>query len=353
MPRVLGSFGAVIVIVSLAMSPFAQQIVIYRAREDIATTNSNSSINTALNYTSVLPGDPSSPSPQYVPILPLKAAVWGGLFAADINPMPPYNCPTGNCTWPEFSTLAVCSSCVSMTEFMQKDCNNDANSSDCGWSLPNGAKLNGSDSVFSMTPAIPSINGDMSYSTIIKLTFMGTEAQNKATTNQRTGSGIVQPWAKQCTLQYCVQDMHTYVTNGRLEQNVTATSYNTSVVFINNTFNAGEDTPLYITSKLKNETFNVGGAVMLGIQQWFADLFKTGSATRVDVSKTESNIVVNLTVGVSSGMVSRRCSSFSTHQANMIIFRRASLLMSCKAFTGSTMSIRPVCQTSMMASRKR
>jgi hypothetical protein len=302
----LGSFGAVIVILALAMSPFAQQIVVYRAREDIATSNPQSSIKTALNYTWVLPGDPSSQSPQFVPILPMKAAVWGGLFAADINPVPPFDCPTGNCTWPGFSTLAVCSSCVSMTEFMQRDCNNNnnGNSSDCGWALPNGAKLNGSSSVFSMTPAIPSTTGDMSYATIMKLTFMGTEAQNKESTNQLTGSGIVQPWAQQCTLKYCVQDMHTNVNNGRLEQNVTATYYNSSVLSINETLKAGTDTPLYITSKLHNETFNVGGSVMLGIQQWFADLFKTGSATREDISKTENNIVVNLTVGVSSGMVS-------------------------------------------------
>ena len=231
------------------MSPFAQQIVVYQSRDDVATRNSGASINTALSYTWVLPGDPSNPSPQFVPILPMKAAVWGGLFAANPNPVPPYECPTGNCTWPDFSTLAVCSSCVSMTELMQKDCSNyNGNSSDCGWSLPNGALLNGSSNVFSMTPNIPSTDGDMSYATIMKLTFMGTEAQNKETTNQLTGSGVFQPWAEQCTLQYCVQDMHTYVKNGQLGQNVTATYYNRSVVAISNALSAGEDTPLYITS---------------------------------------------------------------------------------------------------------
>ncbi len=337
------------------MSPFAQQIVVYRAREDVATSNPHSSINTALNYTWVLPGDPSSPSPQYVPILPMKAAVWGGLFAADINPVPPYDCPTGNCTWPGFSTLAVCSSCVSMTDYMRRDCaSSNGNSSDCGWSLPNGAKLNGSHSVFSMTPSIPSTDGDMSYATIMKLTFIGTEAQNKETTTQLTGSGVVQPWAEQCTLQYCVQDMHTYVTNGRLGQNVTATYYNTSLVSINDTLKAGKDTPLYITSKLHNETFNVGGSVMLGIQQWFAELFKTGSATREAVSKTESNIVVNLTVGASSGMVSsQHWPSSYRIKLTRSPFRQASPLILCKAFIGSTTSIRLACQISMTASQRR
>jgi hypothetical protein len=343
----LGSFGAVIVILAVAMSPFAQQIVIYRPREDIAISNPHSSINTALNYTWVLPGDPSNPSPQFVPILPMKAAVWGGLFAADPNPVPPYDCPTGNCTWPAFSTLAVCSSCVSMTEFMQRDCSgNNGNSSDCGWSLPNGAKLNGSSTVFSMTPAIPSTNGDMSYATIMKLTFMGTEAQKKETTTQLTGSGIVQPWAQQCTLQYCVQDMHTYVSNGQLGQNITATYYNTSVVSINDTLKSGQDTRLYISSKLQNGTFNVGGSVMLGVQQWFRELFKAGSATREDISKTETNIVVNLTVGISSGMVSRSFHLlYIQHRLTESICRPASRPMSYKASTGSITSTRPVYKT--------
>jgi hypothetical protein len=303
---ILGSFGAVIVILALAMSPFAQQIVVYRVRQDVATSNPHSSINSARNYTWARPGDPSGRSPQLDPVCPMKAAVLRGLL--EPYPAPAYDCPTGNCTWPEFSTLAVCSSCVSMTDFMQQDCsNNNGNASDCGWSLPNGAKLNGSSSVFSMTSAIPSINGDMSYSTIMKLTFMGTEVQNKETADQPTGSGIVQPWAQQCTLQYCVQDMHTDVTSGQFRQNVTATYFNSSVVPINDTLRAGIDTPLYITSKLRNETFNVRGSVMLGIQQWFSELFKTGSVTREDVPRTDSNIdsniAINLTVGSSSGTV--------------------------------------------------
>jgi hypothetical protein len=299
---VLGSFGAVIVILALAMSPFAQQIVVYRARQDVATSIPHPSINSARNYTWALPGNPSSRSPQPDPVCPMKAAVLGGLLHA--YPVPSYDCPTGNCTWPDFSTLVVCSSCVSMTDFMQQDCsNNTGSASDCGWSLPNGAKLNGSSSVFSMTSAIPSINGDMSYSTIMKLTFMGTEVKNKETTNQRNGSRIVQPWAQQCTLQYCVQDMHTDVTNGQFGQKVTATYFNSSVVPINDTLRAGVDTPLYITSRWRNETFNVGGSVMLGIQQWFSELFKTGSAKTQDVPRTEGNIVVDLTVGSGSGMV--------------------------------------------------
>jgi hypothetical protein len=237
----------------------------------------------------------------------MKAAVFNGMFAADPNPQLTFNCPTGNCTWPDFSTLGVCSSCIDMSEYMQRACSVD-NSTDCGWILPNGAQLNGSASVFSMTTFI-STDGDMPYSTIMQLVFMGTEAQNSSTS---TSSSSQSPWSTQCTLEYCVQDLHSSVLNGQLATSVTNTHRNTSVVPITSALKNGINTPLYIvpitttnsSSNHHNQTYQVGMGALLGMQQWFSDLFRNGSANRESasqLSKMENNIIVNLTVGVSSG----------------------------------------------------
>lgn len=95
----------------------------------------------------------------FIPILPLKAAVYNGLFAEDGKPLLklPVNCLTGNCTWEPFETLGVCNKCVDMTEFMDRYCepkDDDDDENDqkagCGWSLPSGAVLNTSAEVFSM-----------------------------------------------------------------------------------------------------------------------------------------------------------------------------------------------------------
>ena len=61
---ILGSFGATVTIVALAMGPFAQQIVSYRTRmvESHATAN----IKSASNYTGFLPGDNSQSSTRLV-----------------------------------------------------------------------------------------------------------------------------------------------------------------------------------------------------------------------------------------------------------------------------------------------
>lgn len=54
----LGSFGAVIAIVALALGPFAQQIVTYQTRT--VESPKGASVNRALNYTGALPGNTSS-----------------------------------------------------------------------------------------------------------------------------------------------------------------------------------------------------------------------------------------------------------------------------------------------------
>jgi hypothetical protein len=298
------------VILALAMGPTAQQIVGYRLRATLAVDDpprAPASLKTATNYEIVLHGDNANPN-SFVPILPMKAAVFNGMFLADPNPSVSFTCPTGTCTWPDFSTLAVCSSCVDMSQHMQQVCpaTNDitsSNSTRCGWSLPNGASLNAS-SVFSMTTFIPSVDGDMPYSTIMKLSFMGTEAQNPNTTTPFRGSGGASPWATQCTLQYCVQDLHAYVVDGQLGQNITRSHFNYTVVPIREALNERIDTPLEIESPADNETYTVGMGALLGLQQYFSDLFRNGSATRPPtpaLSRTENTIIVNLTVGVSSG----------------------------------------------------
>ena len=211
-------------------------------------------------------------------------------------------CPTGNCTWPSYSTLAVCSSCVSMTEYMARSCGKQfgGNGTDCGWELPSGATLNTNSSVFGMSSQTPSPSGPMAYTDIIKLTFMGTEAQNGTVLAISEHSS---PWATQCVLRYCVQTLDTVVHNGITRQNVTATFTNASVIEISNDLKIGKNVPGIITAN-DNTTYPIGMGAMLAIQQWFGSIFRNGSASRSSDKyprTQESNIIVNLTVGVSSG----------------------------------------------------
>ncbi|ETS77791.1 hypothetical protein PFICI_09853 [Pestalotiopsis fici W106-1] len=295
----LGSFGAVIAIVSLALGPFAQQIITYQMRTVMDESPGSATIARAQNYTGALPGNTSSTG--YVPILPLKSAVYNGLFAENGRPNAAlkFERQTGNCTWSAFDTIGVCHECVDLTPYMSRYCAaSDDNNQDCGWKVPQGpAYLNSSADVFSMTPLIPSASGDMPHSTIMRLVFMGTEAKDGL-------AGELKPWAQQCALSVCLQTIDAAVANGVLSENVTARVVNRTVVDMTRD-TSSQDFAAYVTGQ-DGEVYNVGMEALLSMRGWFSSLFAAGRAVRTtaDANRTitDNSVVVNLTVGISSGV---------------------------------------------------
>ncbi|OHW92373.1 DUF3176 domain-containing protein [Colletotrichum incanum] len=293
----IGSFGAFIAILTLAFSPFAQQIATFHAH----TTNSTEGATNLRSQQYLIALSSQSASEGFIPILPFKAAVYNGLFAENGKPWLslPINCQTGNCTWEPFETLGVCNTCVDMTEFMTRTCEDgsapEGDMTECGWSVPLGARLKTHADVFSMTPIFPQGLGDMSYSTIMKLVFMGTEKQGGI-------AGDLAPWARQCTLQACVQTLNSSIINGELKETIVHTRTNDTVA----TATQESLEPIYISGESNEESYPIDMKVMMGMRSWFSDLFRNGSASRNEevINKnitTPDNVIVNLTVGISSG----------------------------------------------------
>ncbi|KAL2064952.1 hypothetical protein VTL71DRAFT_4092 [Oculimacula yallundae] len=285
----VGMFGALITLAALFLGPFSQQVATYPTRKVIS--DQIASVPAALNYTPALPGNTGSTG--FVPILPMKSAVFHGLFSESGLAQPKPSCPTGNCTYPIFTTLATCSTCVDIKSIMMQYCADDVNdTSSCGWQAM-GAKLQSANDVFSMTTFIPSKSGNMAHSNIMKFIFMGTESRNGS-------AGDLQPWATQCTLEYCAQLINSTVTNGYLTETVTQEIRNTSV--LDTTSSMGN---AHVSIKTPdNSSVFVSEPSRLGIQSWFATLFSNGSASRNSDFQSldpDALVVVNLTVGISSG----------------------------------------------------
>jgi hypothetical protein len=117
--KALAALGAMIMLCSLALDPFFQQVVDYPDRW--ALSNTSSSIPRIINY-----------QPDYTPTyrfeyetspfdMALQPVVQGFLFGNGSQPVLfgngtrpeiPLSCPTSNCTWPQYETLAVCSKCA-------------------------------------------------------------------------------------------------------------------------------------------------------------------------------------------------------------------------------------------------
>lgn len=296
----LGSFGAIVAIVSLALGPFSQQIATYKIR--MVESDVGATIPRALNFTGALPGNTTITG--FVPILPLKAAVYNGLFAENNRPAASlqFQCQSGNCAWEPFESLAVCHECTDITTSIRRYCAPELgitpNISECGWQVPQGAVLNTSSDAFSMTSFIPSAYGDMSHSTMIRLVFMGTEAYNKP--------DVVNPWAKQCTLQACVNTISAAVVNGTHQENITHSVMNGTVLDMSSP-SPEADYGVYIKGESDDTAYLLGMGAMLSIRGWFSAIFTNGSATRTtsdftrSVTDPDRAVVVNLTVGISSG----------------------------------------------------
>ncbi|KAI0965900.1 hypothetical protein F4678DRAFT_476309 [Xylaria arbuscula] len=290
----LGSFGAFISIIVLLLGPFAQQIVIYQTR--VVESPEGATVSRALNYTGALPGTTSSTG--FVPILPLKSAVYNGLFAENDRPAAAlaFNCQSGNCSWDPYDTLGVCGECVDLTPFIQEYCAAGNSSDNCGWQVPQGARLADSTEAFSMTSQIPSARGDQPHSSIVRLIFMGTEAYDGR-------AGEVKPWARQCTLSVCVQTLKTTISDGVLDEKTVGIKTN-STVLDNSDLNDGYDHNVYIAGE-DGTQYQLGIEAMLGMRGWFSTLFTNGSASRststYNRTITDNSVVVNLTVGISSG----------------------------------------------------
>ena len=135
--RHLVIIGCIVVVSNLLFDPFMQQIVVY---PDYAVpAGEPASVSRSQRYMAYEEGGLPLPS---VVDLSMKGAVYNGVFAIkDEAAMGvDHTCSTGNCSFPEFSSLAICNTCVNVTEYVQKSCN------DTGCyniRLPGGLELSG------------------------------------------------------------------------------------------------------------------------------------------------------------------------------------------------------------------
>ncbi|KAK0644276.1 hypothetical protein B0T16DRAFT_447977 [Cercophora newfieldiana] len=260
---VAGSFGAFVVVLVLLLSPLTQQIVAYPMRT--VELPSGATTYRALTY-------------SLIPTLPIKSAVYHGLSLEEHKPRfsPPFECPSGNCTFGEIETLGVCSSCLDMTEYLAQLCNAHPSNSTatnlpaCSWVLPSGATLNTSVEVFSLTSSIPSVSA--SYSTLMRLSFLGVDQK---------GGNDRQPWAKQCTLSACVQRLDSRVRDGVFEETLISSFTNSSVPLSG----GDKEAAVVMTSPVSQDVFTLPASSRTALQSALVSLFQNGSVSRMDVSK--------------------------------------------------------------------
>lgn len=111
------SMGAIIVILSAIMDPFVQLTI--GKKDGVRFENSTFvQIAYAKRYNKELTETPSIPEAD----LGMQSAVLDGLTQPDswISQQTRHSCPSGNCTWDTFTSLAICSDCHDITNRIEK-----------------------------------------------------------------------------------------------------------------------------------------------------------------------------------------------------------------------------------------
>ncbi|KAF2135590.1 uncharacterized protein K452DRAFT_347514, partial [Aplosporella prunicola CBS 121167] len=133
----VASFGCLITIVSLAVDPFTQQIISYPERS-VSLGNTSASVNAARVYDTGLTASQHNMFSQYMDV-GMQAAILSGLYGESSTVS--HYCPTGNCTWPDITSLSVCNSCSNVTTSTNRTCNSSGQANVCQFTTPAGHEM--------------------------------------------------------------------------------------------------------------------------------------------------------------------------------------------------------------------
>lgn len=134
----MASIGSLVTLLSLASDAFVQQSVSYPLQVRLQKNTT-----ATIPYTQYFDSYESSPGSPHA-TQPLLAAIYDGVFSKNLTSSTSSIrgfCPTGNCTFPSYASLAVCSNCQNVTSFLQYTTKPDRLGDSYIYTLPNGHTL--------------------------------------------------------------------------------------------------------------------------------------------------------------------------------------------------------------------
>lgn len=204
--------GSVIMILLLLFDPFLQQVVSYPSRW--VPAGEKATIVRAQKYEAR--NEDGLPLPSIVD-LTMKSAIYNGIFDNQNNAELgiAHTCSSGNCTWPKFSSLAVCNKCVDIRHYVKRSCDKHG----CHeHSLPDGPSLHGFDR--QINSSVTNISSSLSdiYPSVVRFSSLIVKNVN----------GSDELLALECSLWYCIQTYQASVDGGKPFQNVLSSWRNDS-----------------------------------------------------------------------------------------------------------------------------
>jgi hypothetical protein len=243
--RRLACLGALLTVLAIGMDPSVQQTIVVRTRmvDSMQETRIPRS-QYFVQYSDYETGTVSQP------VLGLVGALYNGLYSAgsghNISDVTP-SCPTGNCQYPLFQSLAFCGSCENATSTMKTTCS-EAFAEDyeqdfiyCQFKLPNGVQVNAShsshqydDADFNPEANLTIVGTGVDYDVVDPMGPNGSvldyTVMKALIESNRTGISRASPLdagisvtADRCKLRFCVNTYESSVTDGQLTEKTLST----------------------------------------------------------------------------------------------------------------------------------
>ncbi|KAK5115943.1 hypothetical protein LTR62_000399 [Meristemomyces frigidus] len=145
----LACLGAVVVVLAIATDPLTNQILTVRTSLT-PVNNVTASIGTSSTY-GLRAMNSTDPISQ-----PLNNAMVRGLYGASVQAN--YSCPSGECAWPKFESLGICSTCLDMSKETEIE---------CGACMPN-SKTPGTSTIYSNVTCAYTTPGGVNDSVVLQ-----------------------------------------------------------------------------------------------------------------------------------------------------------------------------------------
>ena len=234
----------------------------------------------------------------------MKAAVLNGMFTNQVDPIRS-SCPTGNCTWPQTSSLAVCGQCVNssyVTSCLDPfDGTRPSAGKICNYTMPSGSvstfAWGDNEKIYSVFRVLPSKGSHFNSNASNRLWLANFDLFGAPLNVDVTKPSTDITWpnassiSSECALWICAQIYDTTMNSGLQAQTVVSTVDDAVML------NGREDNniPFWTFTPFPNDViganltnFNVSGAARLSLQDYLGGLFN-GSSNVVESAYTSTS----------------------------------------------------------------
>lgn len=214
--------GCLLVLGATVIGPFTQQLVAIKSRDVIINQNTTVPICDSTPYENSVAGE--GPRPLPAPLHTL-GAIYSGLFEQEPAALVSPYYATGNCTFPRYQSLGVCSKCADLTsEVVSNGTRCDTpllEAQDCEW------RIAGRDNV-RLTPRLAAMFNSTAGLDLLKLdgkdlAIIQNMTSISAPYEDSQTKGPQQRTAAECTLYFCINTYEGIVEAGQFSESVSYT----------------------------------------------------------------------------------------------------------------------------------